>query len=248
MCVCMRDREAARRVTCSRMAYSEYRAWVFVCIARPLEFHLDAVNNNPWGKRRRTSDQETEDGTLLLLYWAGASSAEYIISLLSVYAIGGSPWRLWDCSRSFWLVGCTSCCVESSQDKRAPLGAREGEILYGEDESGPCAGDERTGQGAQSCPFLQRGQQRIMGGESGVWSRPPGPHHQAETSKCVWLLLTLPGLRQNFDSSALGFAWHGFLEANGKCYRSKPMLCADCVSRLVYGFCGGTIYHVKTTV
>ena len=56
--------------------------------------------------------------------------------------------------------------------------------LYGEDESGPCAGDERTGQGAQSRPFIQRGKQRIMGSKGRVWSRPLGAHHQAKASKC----------------------------------------------------------------
>lgn len=58
-----------------------------------------------------------------------------------------------------------------------------GGVLYGEDESGPCAGDDRSGQRAQSCPFGQWGQQRIMGKERRVWSRPLGPHHQAKASK-----------------------------------------------------------------
>lgn len=70
-------------------------------------------------------------------------------------------------------------------------GSRETGILYGEDESGPCTGDERTGQGAPSCPFVQRGQQRIMGRERRVRSRPLGPQHQAKTSKSGPLRLFL---------------------------------------------------------
>lgn len=56
-------------------------------------------------------------------------------------------------------------------------------VLYGEDEPGPRAGDERPGEGAQSGPFGQWGQQRIMGREGRVWPRPLGPHHQAKASK-----------------------------------------------------------------
>ncbi len=73
----------------------------------------------------------------------------------------------------------------------APLGSTERGILYGEDESGPCAGDERTGQGSQSCPIVQRGQQRIMGRERRVWSRPLGPQRQAKISKCHWSFINV---------------------------------------------------------
>lgn len=58
-----------------------------------------------------------------------------------------------------------NCVSSRSQGGREPLGAQGRAVLSGEDESGPCAGGERTGQGTQSWPFVQRGQPRTVGRE-----------------------------------------------------------------------------------
>lgn len=55
----------------------------------------------------------------------------------------------------------------SSRDG-APLGASADRSSMLEDESGRRASDERPGEGAQSPPAVQRGQQGIMGGERRV--------------------------------------------------------------------------------
>lgn len=55
--------------------------------------------------------------------------------------------------------------------------------LYGEDESGPCTGDERKGQGASSFAFIQRRHQRIMGREGRDRAESAEPRCQAEASK-----------------------------------------------------------------
>lgn len=77
-----------------------------------------------------------------------------------------------DCSEPavetrIWVdaAGCSGT-VSSQESPEGGGEVKQGAVLYGEDESGPRAGDGHSGRGAKSCSSGQWGQQqRIMGRE-----------------------------------------------------------------------------------